>query len=120
MLGPKWQLSPRSYDLDTGLDVSVPLSDGNWLSGMVFRPKTNERVPAILGFHPSSNEYHTAPVTPIGFGLQRGWMESSAPRLFARRGCAHGTFNVRGAGKSTGTVLFNGNRIPSVNRRQGG
>jgi predicted acyl esterase len=110
MFGPKWQLSPRSYDLDIDLDVSVPLSDGNRLSGMLFRPKTDEQVPAILGFHPYSNEYQIAPVMPIGFGLQRGWMEAGDPRFFARRGYAHGTFNVRGTGKSTGNFLFNGKR----------
>jgi hypothetical protein len=105
MFGPKWQLSPRSYDLDFDLDVSVPLSDSNRLSGMLFRPKTDEQVPAILGFHPYSNEYQIAPVMPIGFGLQRGWMEAGAPRLFARCGDAHGTFNVLGTGKPTGQPL---------------
>ena len=110
MFSPTWQLSPRCHEVDVDLEIRVPLSDGNRLAGMLFRPRTDEPVPAILGFHPYSNEYQIAPVMPIGFGLQRGWMESGDPRFFARRGYAHATFNVRGTGKSTGNFLFNGRR----------
>ncbi len=103
MFGPGWATSPRRFRVIAERDVRIPLPDGNALVGDVFRPDTGEPVPVIAGFHPYNNEFQTGPMMPAGFSLQRGWLESGDPYFFARRGYAHGVFNVRGTGKSTGT-----------------
>ena len=102
MYGTNWQTSARAYDVVVERDVAIPLSTGDELVGDLFRPATDDPVPVVAGFHPYNNEFQTAPMAPVGFSLQRGWMESGDPYFLARRGYAHGIFNVRGTGKSTG------------------
>jgi len=99
---PDWSLSPRQFDIVTDPDVRIPLPDGNVLAGFVVRPVTDAPVPVIAGLHPYSNEFQAGPLMPEGFSRQRGWMESGDPGFFARRGYAHGVFNVRGTRKSSG------------------
>jgi uncharacterized protein len=102
MFGRDWATSPRRYAVLAERDVRIPLPDGTILVGDVFRPDTSEPVPVIAGFHPYNNEFQTGPIRPEGFSIQRGWIEAGDPYFFARRGYAHGIFNVRGTGKSTG------------------
>jgi len=102
VFGPDWATSPRRFGVTVDRDVAIPMPDGTVLVGDVFRPDTDEPVPVIAGFHPYNNEYQAEPMMPAGFSLQRGWLESGDPYFFARRGYAHGVFNVRGTGKSTG------------------
>jgi predicted acyl esterase len=108
MFGTDWALSPREYEVEFHDEVIVPLSDGVSLVGRIWRPVTDEPVPLLLGFHPYNLEFQTGPMRPVGFGLQRGWMESGDPNFYARRGYAHGVFNVRGTGKSGGLFDFMG------------
>jgi hypothetical protein len=108
MFGKNWQLSARRFDVRVEEDYEIPLADGNVLVGTMFRPVTDEPVPLLVGFHPYNNEFQFGPIKPVGFGLQRGWMEAGDPYFFARRGYAHGVFNVRGTGKSTGEFQFMG------------
>ncbi len=86
----------------------MPLHDGLELVGTLYRPISEDPVPLLLGFHPYNNEFQSGNMRPVGFGLQRGWMESGDPTFFARRGYAHGIFNVRGTGKSGGLFDFMG------------
>ena len=102
MFGRDWATSPRRFRVVVDRDVRIPLPDGAALVGDVFRPDTGQPVPAIAGFHPYNNEFQAGPMMPTGFSVQRGWLESGDPYFFARRGYAHGVFNVRGTGKSTG------------------
>lgn len=102
LFGPDWQTSPRRFEVVVERDVAIPVADGVELVGDLFRPDTDEPVPCIAGFHPYNNEFQTAPLTPEGFSLQRGWMESGDPNFFARRGYAHAVVNIRGTGKSGG------------------
>jgi hypothetical protein len=108
MFATTWKLSPRQYGVTVDEEFEIPLADGNFLVGRMFRPDTDEPVPLIVGFHPYNNEFQFGPIRPVGFGLQRGWMEAGDPTFFARRGYAHGVFNVRGTGKSTGLFQFMG------------
>jgi hypothetical protein len=108
MFGKNWELSARRFDVVVEEDFEVPLADGNVLVGRMFRPVTDEPVPLLVGFHPYNNEFQFGPIKPVGFGLQRGWMEAGDPYFFARRGYAHGVFNVRGTGKSSGEFQFMG------------
>lgn len=100
--GPTWRTSPREHEVTVERDVAIPVGDGVELVGDLWRPDTDVPVPVIAGFHPYNNEFQTAPVTPEGFSLQRGWMEAGDPTFFARRGYAHAVVNVRGTGKSGG------------------
>ncbi|MGH3200293.1 MAG: CocE/NonD family hydrolase [Streptosporangiaceae bacterium] len=102
VFGRDWATSPRRFRVTVDRDVRIPLSDGAVLVGDLFRPDTDEPVPVIAGFHPYNNEFQADPMMPAGFSVQRGWLESGDPYFFARRGYAHGVFNVRGTGKSTG------------------
>ena len=108
MFTKNWELSARRYEVAVEEDFEIPLADGNVLVGVLYRPVTDEQVPLLVGFHPYNNEFQFGPIYPVGFGLQRGWMEAGDPYFFARRGYAHGVFNVRGTGKSTGTFQFMG------------
>ncbi len=103
MFGKNWALSPRAYAVTVQEDFVIPLQDGTRLVGVLYRPQTSDPVPLIVGFHPYPNDQQTVPLVPVGFGLQRGHMEAGDPNFYARRGYAHGVFNVRGTGKSTGT-----------------
>ncbi len=102
MFGPSWRTSPRAYGVVVERDIAIPVGDGIDLVGDLWRPDTDETVPVVAGFHPYNNEFQTAPLTPEGFSLQRGWMEAGDPTFFARRGYAHAVVNVRGTGKSGG------------------
>ncbi len=102
MFGTNWTLSPRQYDVMVQEDYVIPLRDGTRLAGVLYRPRTETPVPLLLGFHPYPNDQQTMPLRPVGFGLQRGHMEAGDPTFYARRGYAHGIFNVRGTGKSSG------------------
>jgi predicted acyl esterase len=102
VFGKGWSLSPRRYGILAAEEVTIPLSDGEELVGVLFRPDTEQPVPLILGFHPYSLDQQIAPLRPVGFGLQRGHMEAGDPHFYVRRGFAHGIFNVRGTGKSSG------------------
>jgi predicted acyl esterase len=110
MFGTDWQTSRRTFGVRQERDFRIPLSDGNRLVGTMFRPDTDDPVPVLLSMHPYNNEYQTAPIRPTGFSYQRGWIEAGDPEFFARRGYAHGIFNVRGTGASTGEFQLMGPR----------
>ena len=110
MFGTDWQTSPRRFGVRRVPGFEIPLPDGNRLVGNLFRPDTEEPVPMLLSVHPYNNEYQTAPIRPTGFSYQRGWIEAGDPEFFARRGYAHGVFNVRGTGASTGEFQLMGPR----------
>ncbi|HUY56315.1 MAG TPA: CocE/NonD family hydrolase [Candidatus Micrarchaeaceae archaeon] len=110
MFGTDWQTSPRRFEVRQERRFEIPLRDGNRLVGDLFRPETEAPVPMLLSMHAYNNEYQTAPIRPTGFSYQRGWIEAGDPGFFARRGYAHGVFNVRGTGASTGEYQLMGPR----------
>ncbi len=103
MFGPTWRSSEPRHRVRVETGGRIPLSEGAHLAGTWFRPDTDRPVPAILSVHAYNNELQTAPIHPAGFSYQRGWIEAGDPSFFARRGYAHGVFNVRGIGASAGT-----------------
>ncbi len=102
MIGVDWSTSPRRHRVLREDPFAIPLRDGTELVGTLFRPDCEERVPLLLSFHPYNQEYQLAQIMPEGFSYQRGWIEGGDPWFFARRGYAHGIFNVRGTGASGG------------------
>lgn len=108
MITQNWQTSKREYGVIEERDVAIPVSEGIHLVGTIFRPDAPGRFPVILGCHPYNNELQTSPITPIGYGPYRGFLESGDPQFFVRRGYVHAIFNVRGSGKSQGLYQLMG------------
>jgi predicted acyl esterase len=53
MFTTSWKTSERKYkNIIVERDVRIKMSDGVEISADVFRPDTNEKLPAVLGIHP--------------------------------------------------------------------
>ena len=98
----KWSTSEREYEVIVERDVKVRMPDGTSLDGNIYRPRSEERFPVILGAHAYNKDLQSQPMRPVGFTPMRGYMESGDSTFFARRGYVHAVFNVRGSGKSEG------------------
>jgi len=120
IFGPKWKASQRKYNVLVERDVKIPISDGVKLSCDVFRPRSNEKFPAILGFHCYHQSGQTGPMKPVAISAAQ-WrhpgqertnasLESGDPNFFVRRGYVHVVCNARGTGKSEGKWHFHGQR----------
>ncbi len=107
MFTRSWSTSERRHEVDVDRDVAVAMSDGVMLNGDVYRPREAGRYPVILGISPYNKHLQSAPMRPIGFTPQRGYMESGDPNYFVRRGYVHVFFNVRGTGYSEGYFQYN-------------
>jgi len=102
-MGTDWSISERQYEVVEETDVAIPVDGGDvTLYADVYRPDTDEEVPAIVGASPYNKEYQAAPIEPKSMGPQMGWVESGDPYYFARRGYAHVLLMLRGTGKSDG------------------
>ena len=119
MFSQQWTTSERKYDMVSERETFVEMSDDTRLYCEVYRPKSDEKFPAILGLHPySSNQ--ARPIKPIPFlgvnwrnaGVEKnsGSLESGDPNFFARRGYVHVIANLRGSGKSEGKFQYIGQR----------
>jgi len=106
-MGLDWEISARKYDVVVERDVEIPVEGGEvTLVADVFRPDTDEEVPAVIGAHPYNTEYQSAPIKPKSIGPQMAWIESGDPYYFPRRGYAHVVVSLRGPesqGESSGT-----------------
>jgi predicted acyl esterase len=102
MRSQNWETSQRQYDVTVERDVTITVGDGTTLAGDLFRPDTDERVPAIVSASPYPKEDQSAQMKPKAIGPQLAWVEAGNPYFFARRGYAHIILNVRGTGKSEG------------------
>jgi predicted acyl esterase len=105
-----WATSEREHDVVVDRDVMIEMSDGVRLNGDVYRPAAEGRYPVILGISPYNKHLQSAPMMPIGFTPQRGFMETGDPNFFVRRGYVHAVVNVRGSGWSEGFYQFNNRR----------
>jgi predicted acyl esterase len=87
-------------------DVAVPMRDGVNLSVDVFRPKTPEKVPALLAFAVYNKDLQGPDVAeavgpqPAWAPLWSGWLEAGDTRFFVSRGYAHVIGAPRNFGKS--------------------
>ena len=64
MYSTSWRTSERKYDVSVEADAKVPISDGVKLSCDIFRPDSNEKFPAILGFHCYHQAGQSGPIKP--------------------------------------------------------
>src|SRR6266496_4390401 len=81
-----WSTSERKYDVVVDRDVKVRMLDGALLDGDIYRPKSEEKFPVILGAHAYNKNLQSPPMLPVGFTPMRGYMESGDSTFFARRG----------------------------------
>ncbi len=51
MFTRQWSTSKREYDVVVDRDVKVRMPDGTMLDGDIYRPKSDEKFPVILGAH---------------------------------------------------------------------
>ena len=108
MFTQQWKTSERQYEIIEKRDVQIPVRDGTILVGHIFRPKSKEKFPVILGCHPYNNDLQVAPIWPTCHDSLRGFIESGDPSFYVRRGYVHAIFNVRGTGKSQGEYQYLG------------
>ena len=122
MFGKNWKTSELKYKVLIERGVKIRMSDGTELNADIFRPDSNEKFPAIFGFHPYDQASQTAPITINSLstnffklpGQEKGnaFIEAGDPNAYVRRGYVYVIASIRGTGKS-------GRRV-SVPRRTGG
>ena len=120
MFSKEWKTSEKKYNVFVERDLQITMNDGTEINADIFRPDSDEKFPAILGFHPYEQAPQTAPIKPKslssvaflhpGEEKGRGWIEAGDPNFFVRRGYVNVIANVRGTGKSAGNYPFLGSR----------
>jgi hypothetical protein len=116
MFGKSWKISESKYKTVVERDIKIPMSDGTEMNADIFRPDSDEKFPAIFGFHPYDQTAQTAPMKHSSFstlffrhpGQEKGnaYIEAGDPEAFVRRGYVYLIANVRGTGKSGGKYPF--------------
>ncbi len=106
MFGTTWSTSERKYDVMLERGVRIKMKDGVELHADIFRPKSDGKFPAILGYHPYDADAQWAPITPRAFSSVsmsqvnqekgNGPLEAGDPNFFVRRGYVHVIANIRG------------------------
>ncbi|MFC2045471.1 CocE/NonD family hydrolase, partial [Chloroflexota bacterium] len=98
---------PPAYDkMKQERDVMVPTRDGVHLCVDIYRPDTQEKLPALLAIAPHNKDLQT-PEAAEASGPQPAWspfwlgaQESGDTRFLTSRGYVHVVGNPRGIGKS--------------------
>ena len=114
---PPVEVVPLREDVDVAIDVEIPVRDGTILRANVFRPRTEEPVPAILSAHPYGKDAVPANTrsgrglnpqfrvlrqpAPIRISDRTSW-EAPDPDVWTGFGYAAVNLDVRGAGRSDG------------------
>ena len=63
MFGKTWKTSEYKYKVLVERGVKIRMSDGVELNADIFRPDSDEKFPAIFGFHPYDQVAQTGPIT---------------------------------------------------------
>jgi predicted acyl esterase len=116
MFGKTWRISESKYRTTIERDVKIKMTDGTEINADIFRPESNEKFPAIFGFHPYDQAAQTAPMTTNSFSTNffkhpqqekgNAYIEAGDPDAYVRRGYVYVIANVRGTGKSGGKYPF--------------
>jgi predicted acyl esterase len=94
---------PRDLELIVEKDVRIPMRDGSLLFADVFRPKTDERVPAIVNISVYQKDKLWVPPADLEEAPNpyMNW-ETANPMWWCPRGYALVRVDARGSGKSPG------------------
>src|SRR5450759_1491565 len=116
MFAKTWSTSERKFKVIVERDVWVAMKDGVKLHADIFRPGSEGKFPAILGYHPYDGDAQWAPIIPRAFasvttttaGQEKGNgpLEAGDPNFFVRRGYVQVIANIRGSGESEGHYPF--------------
>src|SRR4030042_6933064 len=116
MFSKTWKTSEVKYKVLVERDAKIRLSDGVELNADIFRPDSDEKFPAIFGFHPYNQMAQTAPMMTRSFSINffrhpdqeegNAYIEAGDPYAYVPRGYVHVVANVRGTGKSGGKYPF--------------
>jgi predicted acyl esterase len=116
MFAKTWRISESKYRTTIERDVKIKMSDGIEINADIFRPDSDEKFPAIFGFHPYDQLAQTAPMTTNSFSTNffrhpqqekgNAYIEAGDPDAYVRRGYVYVIANVRGTGKSGGKYPF--------------
>lgn len=109
MFSLDWSTSSRRYDIIVERDIRIPVRDGITLDSDIFRPKAEERFPAILTISPYSKRDQSIELIPVSFSGERASIEAGDFNFFSRRGYVFIIANLRGSHASDG---FFGNIDP--------
>jgi putative CocE/NonD family hydrolase len=90
---PKSLTGERYSDIILDHDVGIPMPDGTILRADVYRPRTQDKVPALIAWAPYYKDLQNARVAD----------EGGVVAYLASRGYAHVRIQNRGSGKSGGT-----------------
>ncbi|WP_329343456.1 CocE/NonD family hydrolase [Streptomyces sp. NBC_01352] len=99
---------PQYDDMIAELDVRVPMRDGLELCVDIYRPRTDERLPALLAFAIYNKDIQGPSVTeaippqPSWSPLWSGPQEAGDTKFLVSRGYIHVIGSPRGIGKSQG------------------
>ncbi len=100
---------PPAYDqLVSEKDVAVPMRDGVKLSVDIYRPKTADRLPALLAFSIYNKDMQgpevaaSLPPQPAWSSLWTGLLEAGDTKFLVSRGYVHVIGSPRGIFKSDG------------------
>jgi predicted acyl esterase len=116
MFGKTWRISESKYRTTIERDVKIKMTDGIEINADIFRPDSDEKFPAIFGFHPYDQVAQTAPMTTNSFSTNffrhpkqekgNAYIEAGDPDAYVRRGYVYVIANVRGTGNSGGEYPF--------------
>lgn len=99
---------PQYRDMIAEKDVLVPMRDGVKLAIDVYRPKSDERFPALLAFAIYNKDLQgpdaaeALPPQPSWAPMWAGLLEAGDTKFFVSRGYVHVIGSPRGIGKSEG------------------
>ena len=103
-----YRIEPTHSGLISHRDVMVPMRDGVRLCVDIFRPDTQERLPALLAISPYNKELVSpeyaavVPPQPPWSALWSGAAEAGDTEFLVARGYVHVIGTTRGSGKSEG------------------
>ena len=82
-------------------DVMVPMRDGVQIALKIYRPKENNRYPALLAASPYQYDTDQLPALPLFL-----WRETGPIEWYVENGYAYVRMDVRGSGKSSGSYGY--------------
>jgi len=100
--------TPQYQDMIAEKDVIVPMRDGVKLAIDVYRPKSDEKFPALLAFAIYNKDLQgpdvadALPPQPSWAPMWAGLLEAGDTKFFVSRGYVHVIGSPRGIGKSEG------------------
>ena len=108
----KYRVSAREFDIISDTNVRVQMRDGIKINAKVFRPKSSNKFPALIGVAPVNLDIQDSRIWPSAArstrvnGTPTVEIESIPKDFFVRRGYIKVVASSRGTGKSEGVYQY--------------